>query len=130
MQKPSVLMVVEDDIHIRTIISEVLESEGYIVNEASNGEEALASVSKHSPDLILLDLQMPVMSGWTFMSEIQRKGTKVPVIIVSAQVSSIDQAKKLGAVDCLGKPFEIDDLLDKVARYCKPLPPTTIRSEQ
>jgi len=123
-------MVVEDDIHIRTIMSEVLEDEGYIVNEASNGEEALAAVSKNSPDLILLDLQMPVMSGWTFMNEIQRKDIKVPVIIVSAQVSSIEQAKALGAVDCLNKPFELDDLLDKVARYCKPRPPATTRPEQ
>ncbi|MEO5951074.1 MAG: response regulator [Chloroflexia bacterium] len=117
MNETSVLMVVEDDVHIRSIIRDILEYEGYRVNEASNGAEALTALTTDKPDLILLDLQMPVMSGWTFMQALQKARTDVPVIIMSAQMNSVERARQLGAVDCLSKPFELVALLDIVAKY-------------
>jgi len=117
-------MVVEDEVEIRSIVCDVLEDEGYNVSGASNGAEALALLDKRKPDLILLDLQMPVMSGWTFLKEMQKTDTFVPVIIVSAKMKSVEEARKLGAVDCLNKPFDLTDLIDIVSQYTGSAQPT------
>lgn len=117
MNDASVLMVVEDDPNIRALIRDLLTDEGYSVDEAANGAEALAILTTCKPDLILLDLNMPVMSGWAFMQEIRKTGKHMPVIIVSVQVKSKEEAAQLGAVDYLRKTFELADLLEKVAIY-------------
>jgi two-component system OmpR family response regulator len=112
--------VVEDDTSIRNIVCDILEDEGYSVAVAGNGLEALRSLTTIEPKLILLDLLMPVMSVWTFIRELQSNDVSVPVVVMSAQVSSEEQAREIGASDCLVKPFELDELLTIVAKYARP----------
>jgi len=109
------VLVVDDEIDIRQAVVEVLAEEGYEVIAACDGVEALAQLRAHHPDLVLLDLMMPRMSGWEFRAEQQHDPSvsDIPVIVLSAlgRVSSIE------ADGFLPKPFDLEDLLSKVRRY-------------
>jgi two-component system, chemotaxis family, chemotaxis protein CheY len=111
------LLVVEDDEDIRSVMSEALESEGYEVARACDGGDALRCARQRRPDLILLDLMMPRMDGWTFRAEQQADEalSDIPVVIVSA-IAPADAAG-LGAAAHLQKPFDLDDLMAVVARH-------------
>lgn len=116
------VLIVEDDFDIREVLADVLEEEGYVVAEAANGYEALEVLRRPDarPRLILLDLMMPVMSGWQFVAE-QRQDpelSSIPVVIVSADGNLQQKATSLGAQGYLRKPIEIDLLLDSVRQYC------------
>ena len=112
------ILVVDDDPDILEALSEILEAEGYEVDRARHGQEALARIDQRRPDLILLDLMMPVMDGWEFLRLQQRdpKIARVPVIILSA----LDQARigDVGAAAALKKPLDFDRLLDLVRGHC------------
>ena len=112
------ILVVEDDASIRGLVSEVLRDDGYEVSEASNGVEALEAVGERRPDLIVLDLMMPVMDGWAFLDACQReelcKGT--PVLVVSAYRALPETAPQLGVRGCIAKPFDLDVVLGAVER--------------
>lgn len=112
------ILLVEDDTAVLEATSEVLLDEGYDVITAPNGREALARVAGGLPDVVLLDLMMPVMNGWQFVQEFRKiEGTElVPLIILSAGRDVAQSAKTLGARDYLIKPFDIDDLLSKVSQ--------------
>lgn len=119
---PKTVLVVDDDVDIRSTIREILEDEGYRVTEAANGAEALEKLREGpAPDLILLDLSMPVMSGSEFRVE-QRKDpsiASIPVVVVSA-VGSLDlKVAPLEAAAFLRKPVQLDELLEVVERYCR-----------
>jgi two-component system, chemotaxis family, chemotaxis protein CheY len=121
------ILVVEDDEAIRGLVSEVLRDDGYDVREASNGVEALEQVQKNRPDLIVLDLMMPVMDGWAFVEECRRKSCcdEIPIVVTSASHDLPHTAEKLrtfGVRTCLAKPFDVDGLLALVERYV-PLAP-------
>jgi CheY-like chemotaxis protein len=122
MRGPPILLV-DDDALIRDLLASVLEEEGYEVVEAQDGEEALIQLQRIKPALILLDLQMPRMNGWAFIKHAKAEGLSVPIVVMSAVLYLASEAQKLGAVDCLDKPFELKDLIDKVASYVPP-PPT------
>lgn len=122
MQESSVLLVVEDEIQIRELVAAILEDEGYRVIVASNGEEAMKALLSVEPGLILLDLQMPRMTGWDFMKALQQNKVSIPIIVMSAQRDKAKHSLELGAADYLDKPFELDELLFKVAEYVKPVP--------
>jgi CheY-like chemotaxis protein len=122
------ILVVEDDDAIRGLVSEVLRDDGYQVQEATNGAEALATVRATRPDLIVLDLMMPVMDGWTFVKECRRSDwcDDVPIVVTSASHDlprTADQLRALGVRTCLAKPFDVDGLLALVERYA-PSEPT------
>jgi len=124
--KPQIL-VVEDDDAIRGLVSEVLRDDGYEVSEASNGVEALARVGAQRPDLIVLDLMMPVMDGWQFVEECRRQEVceDVPIVVTSASHDLPKTAERLrafGVRTCLAKPFDVEGLLALVERYA-PLAP-------
>jgi two-component system response regulator CpxR len=109
--RPSVL-VVDDDEAIRQVISEVLRDEGYEVVCAENGLQALRELRKeHHPDLVLLDLMMPVMSGWEVLDELQSSDelSRIPVVVVSAMTAP-------GVSEHLAKPIDLDHLLATVGR--------------
>ena len=116
------VFIVEDDFDIREVLTEVLEDEGFSVSGAANGRDAIDLLKDGSrPRLILLDLMMPVMSGWQFVSE-QRKEANlasIPVVVVSADGNLQHKAESLGASGCLRKPIEIDALLGLVRKYCR-----------
>ena len=110
------VLVVDDDHAIRGFLSETLIDEGYDVRDATNGEEALETLAGWRPNVILLDLMMPIMDGWTFR-ERQRAipgFNQIPVIVMSAARSVPDA--RLGAVSAFSKPFDLGALLEAVER--------------
>ena len=115
------VMIVEDDVEISEILKETLELALYKTLTASNGKEALELLNKTKqlPDLILLDLMMPVMNGWEFAAAVKqnRKFTAIPILVVSA---FIDNATFLDSVGYLEKPIILSELLSVVKSHlCK-----------
>ena len=123
MSKPHLrnVLVVEDDIDIREALQEVLEVHGYVVLTASHGGVALEKLTLlQHPCVILLDLMMPVMDGFQFLEVLERRGEahEWPVVVLSAN-RDIERARTLpGVASVLSKPFELDDLLERVKRFC------------
>ena len=114
------VLVVEDDPDMRDLERTVLEFGGYSVTLARNGVEALGHLERAVPDVIILDLMMPVMDGLTFLAERSRRGlaASVPVLCVSAAGREMTaHALRLGADECLPKPTDMDALCDKVRHY-------------
>ena len=111
------VLVVDDDVDIRSVVSELLIDEGYQVKTAVNGRDALATLDCWRPDVILLDLMMPIMDGWTFLTNRQSncKLSRIPVIVMSASHTLGRGDERLTADDVVAKPFEIDTVLTKVA---------------
>jgi len=109
------VLVVDDDASIRELLSSALEDDGYEVVPASNGQDALSVCGRWKPDVIVLDLMMPVMDGWTFAKRL-RETDEIPIVVLSAANDLARHAKSLGATDVVGKPFDLDQLLPKVAR--------------
>jgi CheY-like chemotaxis protein len=117
----SSLLVVEDDPDIADTLAELLEDAGYRVATAGNGRIALdhLQLSPELPDLILLDLMMPVMDGWQFR-EAQQSDPRlagVPVILLSASVKADQAAQELGVRALLRKPVDIEALLRAIAQH-------------
>lgn len=106
------IAIIDDDIHIGDMLSEVLSQEGYAVLRAYSGTEALYLLSQHKPDLILLDLMLPGLSGEEVLPHIEN----IPVIVLSAKVDVQDKVDLLlgGAADYMTKPFEIKELLARI----------------
>lgn len=107
------ILVIDDDVHIGDMLEEVLLREGYAVSRAYSGTEALLVLSARRPDLILLDLMLPGLSG----EELLPKISGIPVIVVSAKVDIDSKVALLlgGAVDYVTKPFNMNELLARVA---------------
>jgi len=107
------VLVVDDDPDILDALSEILEVEGYHVQRARNGREALQRLELGLPDLVLLDLMMPVMDGWEFARSLD-PGARPPIIVLSADRNVSAKAKEIGALGWLAKPFELSELLAAV----------------
>jgi DNA-binding response OmpR family regulator len=115
------VLIVEDDPAIRTLLEDVLRDSGYTVASAESGDEALDQMRARHPDLVLLDLMLPGMNGWTFLRtrEKDRQLANVPVLVISAAgPSGTGHAQDLGAPVFLHKPFDIVQLLQEVKRLC------------
>ena len=106
------IAIIDDDIHIGDMLTEVLSQEGYAVLRAYSGTEALYLLSQHKPDLILLDLMLPGLSGEEVLPHIE----DIPVIVLSAKVDVKDKVNLLleGAADYMTKPFETKELLARI----------------
>lgn len=106
------IMIIDDDAHISALLEETLTNEGYTVQKAFSGTEALLMLSQNKPDLILLDLMLPGLSGEELLSHI----SDIPVIVVSAKVDTADKVGLLlgGAADYITKPFDIQELLARI----------------
>lgn len=106
------IAIIEDDQHIGDILERTLTREGYETFRAYSGTEALYLLSEHTPDLILLDLMLPGLSGEEILPQI--KG--IPVIVISAKVGIDDKVSLLlnGAVDYITKPFDMKELLARI----------------
>ena len=111
------VLVVDDDPAIRQVIAWGLGDEGYTVATAANGREALEYLATHQPHLILLDLQMPIMSGWELQSRLRERGVEVPVVFMTAGYRARVEAEQHHAAGYLGKPFDVSALLDTVERF-------------
>lgn len=110
------IMVVEDEPDMLGLMDEALTAKGYRVVPAHHGEEALQRITEEEPQLILLDMRMPVMDGWTFARVLRdRYGRRIPIIVVTAAEDSKLRADEVGANADLGKPFELARLYEVVA---------------
>jgi DNA-binding response OmpR family regulator len=110
---PPRVLVIDDDGPMTRMIAMILRASGYDVNVAANGERGLEQVEAECPDVIVLDLMMPVMDGPTFYRELRHRGFEMPVMILSAHGASEAQ-RELHAQAAMHKPFFPDDLEAKV----------------
>lgn len=114
-EKKTTILIVDDDLQLLQLVALNLEMEGYAVLLASDGLQALSQVETHAPDLVLLDVMMPRMSGFAVCHRVREFST-VPIIIITAQGRSQDKVRglDLGADDYLTKPLNMDELLARV----------------
>lgn len=110
------VLVVEDEPYLCDLVADVLESEGHTTRKASNGRDALTMIAAREPQIILLDLMMPVMDGWEFMSELKGnpRWRDIPVVIITAVYDVARIQQETGASAVITKPFDIDQLADLV----------------
>lgn len=108
------VLIVDDEADIRATVSAMLEIEGYTVAEAANGADALQAIEDHPPDVILLDMRMPVMDGWGFAAELRRRGHTTPIVVMTAARDAAHWAAEIAAAAFVAKPFGFDDLIAAV----------------
>lgn len=125
MEQARTVLIVDDDQGLRELIRINLEHEGYQVVQARNGQEGTAAVREHRPDLVLLDINMPVMDGVEACAKI-RDFSQVPILMLTARVQSQDIVTGLdqGADDYIGKPFNMEELMARIRALLRRTPAT------
>lgn len=108
------VLVADDDALVRGSLAAVLQSEGFAVEEAADGEQAIRRAILHPPDLVLLDLNMPRMDGWTAFGELDRIRPMVPVIVITARPHQYIEAVSRGVDAFMEKPLDIPMLVRAV----------------
>jgi DNA-binding response OmpR family regulator len=110
------ILIVDDELEMVRGLEDNLRFEGYQTASATNGEDGLALALSDAPDLVLLDVMMPRMSGWDVCRELRRRGVDVPVIMLTARGAEADRVLGLeyGADDYVTKPFSLRELLARV----------------
>ena len=112
------ILIVDDDESIRDFISAALEDEGYEIVTALHGAAALEIIAHSPPSLILLDLRMPVMDGWTFARVYrERPRPHIPIVVLTAAQDAAENAQQADADGYLAKPFGLIELLTLVSHY-------------
>jgi two-component system, cell cycle response regulator DivK len=113
------ILVVEDQSDSRQIIRDMLAGTDYEITEAENGEKALAAIAKQRPDLILMDIQLPIMDGYTATSRIKSDSAlrSIPIIAVTSYALEEKKAREAGCDDYVPKPFSPRQLLAKIRQY-------------
>jgi CheY-like chemotaxis protein len=116
------ILVVDDDRTMRETLGEVLTDEGYLVETAADGHEALQRLRERPADLVILDVMMPVMDAFAFRSELDRRppSEQTAVLVVSAAPNLDQAARRLHATDAIAKPFSLDALLHRVKSLLAP----------
>ncbi len=114
------ILVVDDKVNVQNLLTEVLTCKGFEVQCASNGRNAMLTLSLFSPDLILLDIMMPQMDGYDFLTKL-RMTSNLPVIMITAKQSEQDIVKgfELGADDYICKPFRMNELIVRIQAVLK-----------
>ena len=110
------ILVIDDDLTIRSLLRRILEQFGYEVLEACNGQEGIEMYQAHPTDLVITDIHMPEKNGFTVIAELRHDYPDLKIIAVSGGVSAetkeyLKQAHDLGAVRTLPKPFDVDQLI-------------------
>lgn len=108
------ILVVDDDRAIREMLADVLRFEGYAVELAADGAEALAVLERVTPSLVLLDMRMPVVDGWEFARLARARGLAAPIIVMTAAANAQRWCDEIDGTACLAKPFDVPDLLATV----------------
>ena len=117
------ILVVEDHFSVRTLFRVILESEGYRVSEAEDGDTALEMAESLRPHLILLDLMMPRLDGERVIQELQEKSElrSTPIIVVSAKEEAMDRVTEvIGQENVFGKPFDEEQVVGRVKELIGP----------
>jgi CheY-like chemotaxis protein len=113
------VLIVEDDEDLREMMAQLLTLEGFEAATVANGREALEYLHNSStPNVILLDLMMPVMDGWEFRRQLEADPTLAPVPVIVLSALDQTRAEKIHAAAFLKKPLDFDRLLDLVRTYC------------
>jgi DNA-binding response OmpR family regulator len=113
-----IVAIVDDDTMVRSVLAHLMKEEGYSVLTYGGGLDALDGIRGNRPDLVLLDINLPDVDGWTFLGRLRELPDPPPVIIVSSR-GDADSARRAGAVAWVPKPFAIQALLVACARYCR-----------
>ena len=110
------ILIVEDDDNIRELLRLYLEREGFQISEAENGAVGLSTWKAENPDMMLLDVMMPVMDGWQVCKEIRASGSTMPIIMITAKGETMDKVSglELGADDYIVKPLEMREVIARV----------------
>ncbi len=121
MTRAARVLIVEDDDGIRDLVDLVLSSAGYEILTAPDGAAALQVVGTVHPDLVLLDMRMPVMDGWEFARR-YRAGPEphAPIVVMTAARDAAQRAAEIDANGYLGKPFDVGELLALVGHHARP----------
>ena len=117
------VLVVDDDAALLDVIRRALEGEGYRVLTASDGDRAQTLILESDPAMVLLDLNMPRLSGWEVQAWMQALHPSIPVVFMTAREHAFDHAERYGAAASLAKPFDLDDLFRVVSRFVGPPDP-------
>lgn len=116
------VLIAEDEATLAWVEQFNLESEGYEVRVAAEGREAVELVREFEPDVLILDVMLPFLDGWSVLENIkdlpEERRPKVILVSAAAGVADRAQEERLAVVSFLAKPFDIDDLLDRVAAAC------------
>jgi len=117
------LLIIEDDPGIRLGIRDEFESEGYVVEEAGDGQQGLATAMQWHPDLIILDVMLPLLDGWEVCKRLRAEGHFAPIIMLTVKDKEIDRVLglELGADDYVTKPFSLRELVARakaILRRC------------
>lgn len=117
------ILIAEDDENIRAGLAEIMEGEGYGALQAADGLEAMRLFREESPDVLLLDIMMPGMSGYDVCREVRAGGSEAPILFISAKSEEIDKVVglELGADDFIVKPFGVKEVVARlraVTRRC------------
>jgi len=112
--QPALVLLVEDDVIARRMMCKALKRDGFLVAEAGNGQEALAAYDQRPPDIVLLDIEMPVMDGYATCRELRIRANahQLPVLMVSgnSDMASVNRAYDEGANDFITKPVSLEKL--------------------
>ena len=115
------ILIVDDDANHLALLAHILENQGYKVRATQNGQHAILSANRNQPDLIILDIMMPDLDGYTVCKNLKAnpKTCNIPILFISALEGTIDKVQALatGAVDFISKPFEIEEVLARVETH-------------
>ena len=111
------VLIIDDDPAIREMLCAVLHGEGYDTDTANDGLEGLEKATATHPDVVLLDYAMPRCNGAGFAARYRLRPEHAPIILLTASFNLLERCSEVHADGCLGKPFELDELLDAVALH-------------
>jgi DNA-binding response OmpR family regulator len=121
MATESYVLVVDDDPAIRGLVADALREEGYSVDLAAHGREALEAMRARRPATVVLDLMMPVMDGFTFIEACQSEQLcdNVPIVVISAMREALERIQAVRVRAYMAKPFDLHDLVRTVAMHAR-----------
>src|SRR5438105_10127937 len=119
MAADAYVLVVDDDPAIRGLVADALREEGYIVDLAAHGREALDAMRARRPATVVLDLMMPVMDGFSFMEACHHEQLcdNVPIVVISAVQDALQRIHEVPVHACIAKPFDLDELIRTIASF-------------
>ena len=119
MPAESYVLVVDDDPAIRGLVGDALREEGFSVDLAAHGREALEAMRARRPSTIVLDLMMPIMDGFTLMEtcHTEQLCPDVPIVVISAAHDALQRLREVSVNACIAKPFDLDELVRTVGQF-------------
>ena len=119
MAAGSYVLVVDDDPAIRGLVADALRDEGFSVDLAAHGREALEAVRARRPATIVLDLMMPIMDGFSFMEACHHEQLcdNVPIVVISAVHDALRRIHEVPVHACIAKPFDLDELIRTIVNF-------------